>query len=808
MTGVEAGPEPRVRGIDQLDLRLVPSALLSWLVAVLGLVDGWLPASVVAVAAAAIAATVAASVSRRRAGTSGRLAPGVLAAAGCVAAVGLVVSVQAYQVSTHPLRQAAARSAAATVRVVLAGDPAPVLNSGSAGYGGRQAGPTQLSVAAELVGAESSGRRWRVGGRVLLLTPVRGWDGLLPGTELTASGLLTPALRPDLTVAVLRVRGVPSDLGVAPWWQRGAGALRAGLRAAVSVLPRSSAELLPGLVVGDTSAVSWSMREEFRATGLTHLMAVSGTNLVIIVGAVVGLLRLCRAGPGLTAVVALVALVGFVILARASPSVLRAAVMGGVGLLALLVGRQRSVLPALAASVIGLLLAAPELGTDPGFALSVLATGALVLLAPGWSARLRGLGCPPGVAEALAVPAAAHLVTAPVVAGLSGQVSLVAVLANLLAAPAVAPVTVLGVAAAALSPVSLDLARWCVRVAGPGVGWLVQVAHRGAAVPDGVVPWPDGLSGGLALVSVLLAGWFLLRRHRVRVVAVAALLGALLVLVPTRFVRPGWPAPGWAMVACDVGQGDSLVLATGSEGAVLVDTGTEAGTVDGCLGRLGVRALSLVVLTHMHADHIGGLTAALAGRTVGAVAVGPIRLPDWAFTSVRRTAAEHGAPVVALHVGQVLRWPALTLRVLGPVDPTEHIDPDDGTDVNNTSLIMRADTSAGSVLLAGDAEMLSQSELLDTGVDLRADVLKMPHHGSRSSAPAFLAAVHPRLVLVSVGAGNPYGHPNEGVLRLLRDAGALVRRTDQSGDIAVVPAVGGPASVARGDPLPAPHRHR
>ena len=784
-----------------LDLRLVPAALLSWLVSILGLMAGWVPAAVATGGAGVLA--LCSVLSRGR-----PVAHGVLATAGCVAAVGLVVTAGTYQVVEHPLRRAAMRAAGATVRVVLTSDPAPILNAASTGFAGRPAGATTMSVAADLIEAQSDGQRWRLGGRIVLLTPVRDWTGLLPGTELTASGRLAPALRPDLTVAVLRVRGPPSRVVQPPVWQRGAGALRAGLRAASAVLPQRSAQLLPGMVDGDTAAMSWSLREEFRRTGLTHLVAVSGTNVVIVVGAVVGLLALCRAGPRLTTALALLALLGFVILARPSPSVLRAAVMGGVGLLALLAGRRRAVLPALAASVIGLLLIDPALGTDPGFALSVLATAALVLLAPGWVTRLRMLGCPPGVAEALAAPVAAHLVTAPVIAGLSGQVSLVAVLANLLAAPVVAPVTVLGVLAAMLSPISLELARWCARLAGPAVGWLVGVAHWGAGIPDGAVSWPSGPAGAFALVLVLLAGWALLRRRRFRVMALAALLGALLVLVPTRFLRPGWPVPGWAMVACDVGQGDSLVLSTGVSGsAVLVDTGTAADQVDGCLTRLGVRALSLVVLTHMHADHIGGLAAALAGRSVGAVAVGPIHLPGWAFASVRRTAAEHAAPIVELRAGQLLRWPALTLRVIGPTDPTDEIDPEDGDDINNSSLIMRADTSAGSVLLAGDAEVLSQSQLLDSGADVHADILKMPHHGSRYSSTDFLTAVHPRLVLVSVGAGNPYGHPNEGVLRLLRDAGALVLRTDQSGDIAVIPAGGSPAAVARGDPLPAPHRH-
>jgi competence protein ComEC len=186
--------------------------------------------------------------------------------------------------------------------------------------------------------------------------------------------------------------------------------------------------------------------------------------------------------------------------------VLRAAAMGAVALMALMLGRHRSAVPALCAAVLVLLLVDPALGGDPGFALSVLATGALVLLAPGWAAGLRRHGVPPGIAEALAVPAAAHVVTAPVVAGLSGQVSLVAVLANLLAAPAVAPATVLGVLATVLAPLHPATAAVVVQVAGPVVGWLVGVGHHGAAVPDGVMQWPGGTSGAVRDAGTSAAG--------------------------------------------------------------------------------------------------------------------------------------------------------------------------------------------------------------------------------------------------------------------------------------------------------------
>ncbi|WP_051581357.1 ComEC/Rec2 family competence protein [Pseudonocardia acaciae] len=797
-------PDERPDPADVLDLRLVPAALLSWLVVILGLTAGWPVSAIVAGLAVLVGLLALARPARRR----GRYAHGLLAAAGCVAVAGLVTTLNVAQVTRHPLRDAAAQGSAATVRAVVTGDPTPLLSAGSDGYGGRQGGATEVTISTELVSASSGGGRWTTGGRLLLIASRAEWGSVLPGSELTASGLLAPATRPDLTVAVLRVRGPPTDATEPPWWQRGADTLRDGLRrTAASVLPERPAQLLPGLAIGDTSTMSWTLREEFRATGLTHLVAVSGANLVIVCGAVFGLLGLLQAGIRTRVLVALLALVGFVLLARPSPSVLRAAVMGGVGLLAVLAGRRRQVIPALAAAVIGLLLIDPALGTDPGFALSVLATAALVLLAPPWAAWLRAHGVPPGAAEALAVPSAAHLVTAPLVAGLSGQVSLVAVVANLLVAPAVAPATVLGVLAAVVSPASTAVAEFCVWLAGHPVAWLVTVAHWGAAVPGGSVPWPAGVGGALLLAAAVVGVVVMFRRRRVRALVVAALLGALLVLVPTRFATPGWPVEGWSVVACDVGQGDALVLATDQPGrAVLVDAGTETGAVDGCLSRLGVSVLSLVVVSHLHADHVGGLGAALDGRAVGAVAVGPARQPAWAFERVHRLASGNRVPVVELRAGQRLSWPGLVLDVLGPREPPAYLDPEDGTDVNNTSLVLRATTRGGTVLLPGDIELLAQANLLTDGALLRADVLKVPHHGSRYTSPGFLAAVHPRLALVSVGAGNRYGHPNAAVLDALGRGGALVRRTDQAGDVAVVAARDGPVAVARGQPRPAPRR--
>jgi competence protein ComEC len=709
----------------------------------------------------------------------------------------------------HPARSAAEQGAGATVRLVLRDDPRPLR---AEGYGARPGGTTRVLVPAVMREVQVDDRTWATGGRILLIAPAEGWSTLLPGQAVTAEGVLAPAARRDLTVAVLRVSGPPGDVAAPSWWQTGAGRLRDGLSsAAAAMLSPPSAGLLPGLAVGDTRRMVPEVERDFRAAGLTHLVAVSGANLAIVGGAVLGLLRLLRADPRLAAGLSAAAIVGFVVLARPSPSVVRAAAMGGVVLLALALGRGRSAVPALATAVLTLLLVDPALARDPGFALSVTATAALVLVAPGWADALRRRGVPAGAAEALVVPAAACLATAPLVAGLSGQVSVIAVLANLLVVPAVAPATVLGVLAAVLSPWSAALAQACTWLAGPAVAWMVTVADHTAAVPGAVLPWPEGVPGGVALALVAVVVVALVRVPRTRALLLALLLGLLVVLVPTRLAPPGWPPAGWSAVACDVGQGDALVLATGRPGwAVLVDAGPDPGLVDACLDRLGVSALALVVLSHLHADHVAGLAGALRSRPAAAVAVGRVREPRWALDQVTREAADAGAPVVELAAGARLEWPALTLDVLGPLHPAMETNPDDGTAVNDGSVVLRAATPAGTVLLTGDIELAAQSDLVAGGVDLRADVLKMPHHGSRYSNVEFLNAVAPRAVLVSVGAGNSYGHPDPGLLHGLERAGAAIRRTDTAGDVAVsAPRAGAGATldlVSRGDPLPARRR--
>jgi competence protein ComEC len=467
--------------------------------------------------------------------------------------------------------------------------------------------------------------------------------------------------------------------------------------------------------------------------------------------------------------------------------------MGAIALVALASGRPRAALPALAATVTALVVLDPQLAGDPGLVLSVLATGGLLLLAPGWRDALRRRGVPRGFAEAIAVPAAAQVAVAPVIAGLSGTVSLVAVAANLVATPAVAPATVLGVLAAALSPVWLPAAELFAWLASWPAWWLVLVARAGAQVPAAALPWPDGVVGALLLAGLTVAGLVVCRHRRARVlvavVAAAVVVGAL----PVRTVASGWPPSGGLVVACAVGQGDLVVLPVGAGQAVVVDTGPEPAAADRCLRELRVRSVPLLLISHFHADHVGGLVGVFRNRDVAAVLTPAWPEPEAGHDQVVRAAAAGGAVAQVARPGSVYRVGELTLTVLGP----PHRLTGTRSDPNNNSLVVRAETAGVRLLLTGDAEVELQQALLDqVGAGaLRADILKVAHHGSSYQDPAFLAAVDPAVALVPVGADNDYGHPDPGLLARLAADGARVLRTDTDGDLAAVRNGAGELSV-------------
>ncbi len=616
------------------------------------------------------------------------------------------------------------------------------------------------------------------------------------GAEVRASGRLGPADDDDLA-GVLVVTGDPDVVNGPDIWWRAAGAVRESIRDSVAGRPIEQRALVPALVDGDDAALPEGLEEDFRTTGLTHLTAVSGTNLTLVVGFLLVVARWCGVRRRWLYLVGAVGIAGFVLIARTEPSVLRAAVMGAVGLLAMgLNGRHRA-LRGLGVAVVVLLLVQPDLAVSVGFALSVLATAGIVLLAPGWrDALARWL--PRWLAEAIAVPAAAQLACTPVVAAVSGQVSLVAVAANLAVAPVVGPATVLGLAGGLVGLVLPSLGRLLGAGAGWCVAWIAMVAERGADLPAAAVGWGTG-AVALTLLTALtvliaMAAPAVLRRPIAAIVATAVLAAVVVVRWPT----PGWPPEGWVLAMCDVGQGDALV----------VRAGPGSGVVGRC--RAGPGARGRLPATARRARGARGRADPLPRRSrrralrcrrrargrdgADHPCPGPTR---WRRRG-RRPDPRRGSglrPGVVRRHGDVRRGHAAgALAAPGAASRTA---PATGRAPTTRASSCSPRWRGLRILLTGDVEPPGQAALARTLPGLDVDVLKVPHHGSRYQDLGWLESLDAEVALVSVGADNDYGHPAAPVLDALSASGADVYRTDLGGDIAVtVDGDGAPGVVA------------
>ncbi|MFJ9742444.1 ComEC/Rec2 family competence protein [Streptomyces sp. NPDC101166] len=837
---------PRQEG--PVDLRLVPPALAAWATAAVALdASPGLLTAVVLVCLTVTGVLLGAGRRERPASgaSAGRSRATVAAVLLCVAAAAASAGLHGADLRRGPVPALAREYATVTVEAELTSDP----RLARPRFTGDSRAPDSVLVDAEIRKVEVSAGRagvkeaagagpWEgrvravaVRTPVLLVVDVAGaggpgargraaraeWLGMLPSSRVRVTGRLAPASSGgDRTAAVLRVRERAGPVVVRgpTAAQRAAGRLRAGLREATDGLPADARALLPGLVVGDTSRITPELDEAFKETDLAHTLAVSGSNLTIMLALLLGPPGLAqhverrglapRLGISLraTALLGGVLTLGFVVVCRPDPSVLRAAACGAVVLLALATGRRRSLIPALATAVLLLVLYDPWLALSPGFLLSVLATGALLTLAPRWSAALRRRGVSPRLAEALAAAGAAQAVCAPVVVVLSARVSLVAVPCNLLVEFAVAPATVLGFAALATAPLAMPVAEalaWC---AGWPAGWIAGVARTGAALPGAGLDWPGGWTGAL-LLAVATAALVPLGRRLTRRPWLCGICGALLLLVvvrppPLTRVLTGWPPPGWRLAMCDVGQGDATVLAAGAGTGVVVDAGPDPVLVDRCLRALGVTRVPLVVLTHFHADHVAGLPGVLRGRAVGAIGTTEFEEPADQAEFVRREARERGVPMVRAAAGERRRVGALDWEVLWPPPATTAAAEPDGPNDASVTLLVR--TAGLRMLLLGDLEPPAQRALLRSPAAATlaggVDVLKVAHHGSAYQDPDLIRTLAPRIALISCGADNRYGHPAPGTVAALRASGAVVLRTDRDGALAVA-GTGAELRVAR-----------
>ena len=614
------------------------------------------------------------------------------------------------------------------------------------------------------------------------------------GDEIRLAGTLAPTGPGDAAAALFFGRGDPVLVRSAPGWLGWATSLRQGFAGAAGVLPGEGGGLLPGLAIGDTTGVGADLDQAMKTSSLSHLTAVSGANCAIVLALVLSITSALGLGRAVRVASGLAALAGFVVLVTPEPSVVRASAMATIVLLSSSAGRPGRGVAALALASLCLLVADPWLSRNYGFALSVLATLGLLVLAGPLTRRL-SLWLPTPLAAVLAIPLAAQLACQPVLVLLSPTLPAYGVPANLLAAPAAPVATIVGLLACLLLPWLPGLSAALMWLAWLPATWIAAVAQTMATLPGNTLPWLGGALGVAltlccaAAVLVLVAG-----RGRGRFAALGRVVSGVLIcvvagttvgiLVGTGLGRAVVFPTAWQIAACDIGQGDAVLVRDGDRVA-LVDVGPDPAPLEACLDTLGIDRLDLLVLTHYDLDHIGGLTAVI-GRVDTALVGRPENSQD---AALHDRLAAGGAEVREAARGDTGTLGALTWQVLWPIRGSPLMQTG-----NPGSVSMVFDGGGIRSLFLGDLGEEAQQALLAAGRIGAVDVVKVAHHGSSDQSAALYAELRASVGVVSVGADNGYGHPTRSVLDLLRAAGTGVVRTDQDGMVVIATGNGVPAA--------------
>ena len=679
--------------------------------------------------------------------------------------------------------------------------------------------PTEAPAAVEGVLESSSGGKLRlrltsvaVGGarlRCAEVVPAR-WAGepLAAGVAVKGEGRWW---RPS-SGGGLRSAGV---LTLDTLWSAGPGGeegsrlarIRGGAARRLQRLYGPRAGLAASLLIAQRDGLDADLRERFSRAGLSHLLAISGLHVGLIAGLLLLFGKLARLGAGWTSALAGAGTVAYVVFLGAPAAASRAALQVVLLLAAAALQRPARSEALVAAAALVLLALHPVSLVEPGFQLSFAGVAGLLLLRRpllrrmAWLARrrVRGIAVGKWLADGLATGAAATLATAPIVAWHFGRVAVVGVAANLAAIPVVAalvPTLALSLAASAVwEPAGAFLAG----SGGALLALLDAVARMAAAVPGGSVAVAPPAAALWTVAAV--AAWAVSRRlGRVRpTVRMAAAVAIITVVLAFAAYRA--PADHVEIHVIDVGQGDAVAIRSPAARWMLVDAGIAGGDYDAGERRVvpylmsrGARRLEALVLTHPHADHIGGATSVLRALRPRWVGDPGVSAGSPGYLALLDVAASKGVPWLGLRDGVELELDGVTVEFLHPWPTDAPME-----DPNDVSVVLRVVYGEFSALLMGDAPAFVEEALVRRwGRALEADVLKAGHHGSSTSTTgALLRATGASLALISAGRGNRYGHPHPVVLARLDSAGVRVLRTDRDGTIVIRGKAGGRMTVER-----------
>jgi len=612
----------------------------------------------------------------------------------------------------------------------------------------------------------------------------------IPGQRVRFSAKLSAAPVGKPFAGYLKLLEPPELIASPPRYQMLASRLRAGLHDSLRSSPDSAQGLVPGLALGDSSALKPELAEQMKAAGLTHLIAVSGTNVTLLIVVILAVLRKFRVSRNWQYLVTVFALFAFVVLVRPQPSVLRATVMGLIVLAAAYSKSNKSPVPALSVAVIVLVAMDPWLAVSYGFALSVAATAGLIL----WVNRIQTFldrtipkRVPLWVIQTLTVTISAQFSVFPILVALGSPISLSSIPANMLAVQLAGPAMVLGLLAALVAPFSQALGTVIAWLAGCFAQLIALVAKFCAAINWLTIPWPAGTLGiALALLAVsggvhIGLAWRRLYTSQHNQ-AVSTILAALvfLWLNPT-FSFKQWPVPNWVMVSCDVGQGDATVIRVARNEAVVVDVGADPQAIDRCLADLHIKRIPVLLLTHFHADHVGGLEGAISNREVGQIRVSPLNDPPNTTEFVQRVLSDLNLESTVMTYPERFVVNGVSFTCIWPSE----LIMGQGSDANNASVATAVQVNGVSILLTGDIEPPAQDKIVRDLPAIDFDVIKVAHHGSRYQSSDFAKWVNAEVAFISVGKANDYGHPAPETISLYELTGSRVFRTDLDGDLAI-----------------------
>lgn len=581
-------------------------------------------------------------------------------------------------------------------------------------------------------------------------------------------------------------------------------------------LPANEAGLMMGVIIGDTTNITPETKADFKTTGLSHILAVSGMNVTILVMAIGlffgrllnrfgGTAATNRATRAIAYLLTTATITAYMIVCGLQASIVRAGLMGIIALTAINGARRVNPPAALAAAAFVLLAMDPGSLFDVGFQLSFVATVAIIVFNQPLLDYISATPKTPSlIANLLSVTIAAQLGVAPILAATFGRLSLITFAANVAVEPAIAPTQVIGMVIPMLNVISPTVAAVAAYPAHIALSYIATAARWFAAWPFASVATPMLATPALttliiAVYYLLLAAVYIFHANRPpkrsiasafpgrRLARTATIAIVILPLVMTAFGCQAWrgrPPQGLRVTFLDVGQGDAALIQAQDGATILVDGGPHPDSVEPTLRAYGVNKVNLLITSHQHSDHTNGLAAVARDYIIERAVIPPpeIGRPPSAWSRALSYLANRGAKETTAAEGERIN--------VGKYLSVEILSPDPGEagmgDPNNGAVVAIVRYKKVKILFAGDIDMTTEEDLINDGQVSPVDVFKVPHHGSRTGAdPRFLSLIQPKVAVISVGAGNPYHHPAPTTLDALRRIGTRIFRTDQNGSVTI-----------------------